>query len=461
MCRRSLAYFSEQAWSIVEPANNFVRGWHIQAIAEHLEAVSRGEIRNLLINMPPRHMKSLLVSVFWPCWEWLIRPESRWLYASYAEPLSVRDSVKCRRIIQSPWYQKNFGHIFTLTSDQNEKKRFENDRTGYRIATSVGGAGTGEGGDRIIVDDPHKVGEAESKTMRESALTWWDAEMSSRGNDPKTVAKVIVMQRVHQNDLSGHVLAQGGYDHLCLPAEYEGKKIITSIGWEDPRDKVGDLLWPARFGATELTESKKRMGSRQAAGQLQQRPSAEGGDIIKRSWINYFDTRPEKFNELLISVDATFTGKSTSDFVAMQVWGRIDANKYLLDQVYDQLGIMDTMQALIKLSRRWPEAALKLIENKANGPAIEDMLKSKISGIVLWEPKGDKIARLNAVSPQYESGSVFFPNPVNYPWVADFVEELITFPNSTHDDRVDASTMALLRLEESNTHQVGLIRVLI
>ena len=242
--RRSLREFVRQAWAVVEPATEYVPGWHLDGIVDHLEAVTRGQIRNLLINMPPRHMKSLAVAVFWPCWEWIDHPERRWLFASYAAALSIRDSLKCRRLIESSWYQANWGERFRLTSDQNTKGRFENDKSGYRLATSVAGAATGEGGDRIVVDDPHNVNEAESDTVRHSVLDWWDLVMTTRLNDPKTGARVIVMQRVHDDDLSGHVLAQGGYEHLCLPAEYEeGHSIITSIGWSDPRTVAGELLW--------------------------------------------------------------------------------------------------------------------------------------------------------------------------------------------------------------------------
>ena len=151
---RRLAEFVRQAWGVVEPSTPFVPGWHIDAIIEHLEAVSHGQIRNLLINVPPRHMKSLLVSVFWPAWEWIRWPERRWLYSSYAATLSIRDSVKCRRLIESPWYQSGWGDRFALTSDQNTKGRFDNSRSGYRLSTSVGGAATGEGGDRVVCDDP-------------------------------------------------------------------------------------------------------------------------------------------------------------------------------------------------------------------------------------------------------------------------------------------------------------------
>src|SRR6266567_3010869 len=226
---RHLGEFIRQAWAVVEPATPFVPGWHIDAIVEHLEAVSYGQIRNLLINVPPRHMKSLLVSVFWPAWEWLRWPERRWLYSSYAATLSIRDSVKCRRLLESPWYQERWGNVFALTSDQNTKGRFDNSRSGYRLATSVGGAATGEGGDRIVCDDPHNVQEAESDSIRKSTLDWWDVVMSTRVNDPKTAVKVVVMHRCHQQDLSGHLLEQGDWEHLCLPAEYESSRDATSI----------------------------------------------------------------------------------------------------------------------------------------------------------------------------------------------------------------------------------------
>jgi hypothetical protein len=173
LAMRSLREFVRQAWHVVEPSTPFVPGWHIDAICDHLEAVMRGDIRNLLINVPPRHMKSLLVSVFWPAWEWIRHPERRWLYSSYGSHLSVRDSVKCRRLIESPWYRARWGHVFSLTSDQNAKMRFDNNRSGYRLSTSVSGAVTGEGGDRIVCDDPHKVDEVESDTVRKTVIDWW------------------------------------------------------------------------------------------------------------------------------------------------------------------------------------------------------------------------------------------------------------------------------------------------
>src|ERR1017187_10876144 len=194
MAARSLRQFVQQAWVVVETSTQFVPGWHIDANIEHLEAVTRGQIRNLLINVPPRHMKSLLVSVLWPAWEWIRWPERRWLFSSYAATLSIRDSVKCRRLLESPWYKTRWGHVFMLTGDQNAKMRFDNNRSGYRLSTSVGGAVTGEGGDRIVCDDPHNVADVTSDAIRKSALDWWDIAVSTRVNDPKTSAMVIVMR---------------------------------------------------------------------------------------------------------------------------------------------------------------------------------------------------------------------------------------------------------------------------
>jgi predicted phage terminase large subunit-like protein len=465
---RSLREFVRQAWQVIEPSTPFVPGWHIDAIIEHLEAITFGYIRNLLINVPPRHMKSLLVSVLWPAWEWIRFPERRFLYSSYAAQLSIRDSVKCRRLIESPWYQERWGDRFALTGDQNTKGRFENDRSGYRLSTSVGGAATGEGGDRVVCDDPHNVQEAESDSVRKGTLDWWDIVMSTRVNDPRSAAKVVVMQRCHQRDLSGHLLEQGGWEHLRLPAEYEKPGCTTSVGWSDPRTEQTELLWAERFGPEELESLKRSLGSYAAAGQLQQRPSPAEGGLIKRHWWRYYQPRGANLPPVIVrlpdgtersimalelqgrgeciqSWDCSFKDLETSDFVVGQVWGNMGPNYYLLDQVRGRMDFPATLRAVRGMSNRWPAALAKLIEDKANGSAVIQMLSREIPGILPVNPEGGKVARASAASPLIEAGNVYLPHPQIAPWVNDFIEECATFPNGAHDDQVDAMSQALLR----------------
>ena len=216
------------------------------------EAVTLGQIQNLLINIPPRHLKSLLVSVFWPCWEWgpMRRPDLRYINSSYASNLSIRDNVKSRTLIQSGWFQAQWGSVFRLRDDQNVKVKFENYQGGFRLASYVGG-GTGEGGDRLICDDPNNVTDVESDTIRNTCNEWWDLQMYNRITNVKTAARVMIMQRTHQADLSGHVLETGGWTHLKLPTRFEPSKRCTVLyaegtkTWTDPRKTAGELLNPA------------------------------------------------------------------------------------------------------------------------------------------------------------------------------------------------------------------------
>jgi predicted phage terminase large subunit-like protein len=455
LAKRSLREFIKQAWHVVEPATAYVHGWHIEAICEHLEAVSKGQIRNLLINMPPRHAKSLIVSVFWPCWEWLHWPQRRWLFSSYAQPLSTRDSVKCRRLIQSPWYQRHYGKIYQLQPDQNQKNRFDNSALGYRIATSVGGSGTGEGGDRIVVDDPHNVSEGESDAVRTATLQWWDETMSTRGNDPKTVAKLIIMQRVNENDLSGHVLEQGGYEHLCLPAEYElptgdNPKKITSIGWTDPRTEEGELLWPERFDHAALEELKTRLGIYGAAGQFQQRPSPRGGGLIKEHWFKSYTTLPT-IAYIIQSWDTAFKVKQENDYsVGLTVGVTNDGDYYLLHCYQGKLEFPDLKRKMVELWIKYNPFTI-LIEDKASGQSLIQELKRPIEylgknyKLPIKDIKFDidKVVRVNACTTILES-NVFIPAEAH--WKKEYIKELTTFPAAAHDDQVDATTQALIWL---------------
>jgi hypothetical protein len=274
--RRRLHEFVVQAWPVLEPDTTFVDGIHVQAICDHLQAITEGRIRNLIINVPPGHAKSLLTAVFWPAWVWTSYPETRWLFSSYREPLATRDSVKCRRLIESEWYQERWGSQYQLSGDQNQKNRFENTATGYRIVVPMS-AGTGERGDYVVVDDPHSVDQAESEGERRRVIEWWNGSMSTRLNDFATGHQIVIQQRLHEADLTGDLLQRGGYELLCLPAEFEPeRKCCTSIGWSDPRREVGELLWPQKVTAEDLASLKVTLGSYRYAGQYQQRPAGRG-----------------------------------------------------------------------------------------------------------------------------------------------------------------------------------------
>lgn len=449
-CRRSLRTFIELAWPLVESAS-FVPGWHIDAIAEHLEAVTRGQIRNLLITIPPRHTKSTIVSVMWPCWEWIDGPSRRWLFASYAESLAIRDNVRSRRLIQSAWYQTNWGGRYQFAGDQNEKRKVETDHGGHRIAVGTGGSATGEGGDRLVIDDPHNVGEIESAVVRTGTLDWHDQVWSTRANDPKTTARVIIMQRSHCDDLAGHVLEQGGWEHLSIPAEYEGDTRKTVIGWHDPRQQEGELLWPERFGPAEIAEAKRTLGSFAYAGQYQQRPVPASGGVWKKDWFRFYRRAdlPAKFDMVAASWDCAFKDLKTSDFVAGQLWARKGADCYLLDQVHGRLDFPATLAAIRSLNARarYAKGAV-LVEDKANGSAVLAVLKREIPGMIGVNPEGGKESRAAAVAPMIEAGNVLLPMPDEQPWVEDTLLEFCTFPAAKHDDRVDACSQALTWLSK-------------
>jgi len=268
---QSLGDFIRSAWPILEPGTPYLHNWHIDAISEYLEAVTRGEIRRLLINMPPRYMKSIAVSVMWPVWEWIRIPEQRWLFASYSASLSTKHSVDRRTLIRSDWYQQNWGGRFQLAGDQDVKTEFMNTRRGVMVATSVGGTSTGKGGNRLVVDDPHNPQQADSDVERAAAVEWLDQTFYTRQDDKKAASIVVVMQRLHERDASARCIEQG-YTHLSLPAVSEGRTVVRMPGGAERIREDGELLWPEREGPAEMAETERAMGPYGFAGQYQQRP---------------------------------------------------------------------------------------------------------------------------------------------------------------------------------------------
>mgnify|MGYP003624517395 FL=1 len=454
--RRSLKEFTKNSWQAIEPGRDFYDNWHIDAISEHLQAVVEGDIKRLIINIPPRHMKSISVAVALPAWTWTVQPEKKFLYASYAGSLSIRDSVKCRRLLDSRWYKDHFGETFKLTSDQNQKQRFENNKTGARIATSVDGALTGEGGDIIVIDDPHNVRESESSAVREGVLEWWDQAMQTRLNDPKTGAFIIIMQRVHENDLTGHILANqldDEWDHLCIPARYEvghPTPTNTRLNFTDPRTKEGELLWPDRIDNKTLENLERSLGSYAAAGQLQQRPMPKGGGILKASWwVPWEKDELPEIEYVLQSWDTAFSTKEKSSYSARTTWGvfRMNGqiNAMVLEMWYDRVSYPDLRKLAQEAYYDWEPDAV-LIEKKASGQSLLQDLRMAGIPVLEYSPDRDKQARAHASSALLEDGRIYFP--FGKKWAKDLIDICAAFPAGDNDDIVDTCTQAWLRLRK-------------
>lgn len=444
-----LAFFVRKAWEIVEPGTEYVHGRHIDAILEHLEAATRGEIKKLIINIPPRHMKSLLVSVFWPTWVWTTRPDSRWLFASYAQSLSIRDSLKCRRIIESPWYQKHWGHKFRLATDQNVKSRFENTTTGYRIATSVGGAATGEGGHFIVVDDPHNVQEADSEPVLNATTSWWDESMATRTSGrPDDVVKVIIMQRVSERDLSEHCLQKGDYVHLCLPGEFEpDRKCVTAIGWEDWRSTDGEILWPERYSPATMMGMKLDMGSYAYAGQVQQRPAPRGGGMFKKEWFSVLDAPPADRFGFIRYWDRAATedrGNNDPDWTVGTLMSRDAAGIYYVEDVVRFRGTpLAVKEAILNTARRdGIDVAVGIEEDPGSAGKAEaaDHIRNLAGFNVRAFPVSkSKETRATPFAAQAEAGNVML---LRGSWNTAWLDELCVFPSGLHDDQVDSASGA-------------------
>jgi predicted phage terminase large subunit-like protein len=453
----SLRLFVEVAWPILEPATPFLPNWHIDYVCEYLEAVTAGDVRRLVINMPPRYGKSLLVSVLWPCWELAQRPSTRWLFVSYAESLAGRLSLDRRRLLTSDWYQYHWGHQVRLTRDQNAKREFHTTRRGVMLATSVGGSVTGKGGGRIVIDDPHNPMQAESDLQRAHAIDFYTQTLSTRLDNPRRDAIVLVMQRLHVLDLSAECL-EHGFEHLCLPARAPTRMTVRFPRSEREVVREPDTpLWPEREGLPQLDRQLEVLGSRGFSAQYQQEPVPATADFFRREWWRYFEQPPDRCDQVLQSWDLTFTDSAGSDWVVGLVACRVGACVYVLGRYKAKASFVDTLRAMKQMVASGPTPHVVLVEDSANGPALLSMLHREIRGIIGVKPEGSKVARAAAVLPQIEAGQVFLPQPrwpdgrlrPEYAWVEDFIDSCAAFPHGTHDDDVDALTQLLLRCQGS------------
>lgn len=476
-CGKSFSRFVPEAWNIVDPAKPFIpNAWHIGAICEHVQAVADKQIQNLLMVVPPGSAKSTLVSVLFPAWKWIKDPGWRSTFASYEATLSTRDSVRCRELMESLWYQETFQPAWKFSSAQNEKTYYVNSEKGFRISTSVDGRGTGWRSSAIIIDDALSTSARYSEPTLKACIDWYETVFHNRLIDLSTDSRIIIGQRVSDNDLIGHLLRKGGWELLLIPMEYDPTRSrVTSIGWKDPRKKAGDIMFEPLF-PPKVIEDLKRNEDRWAT-QYMGSPNVEGGGILKAHKWNYWRPRgldlpkvrvripgggidereavelPTQFDMELQSWDFTFKDLKTSDYVAGAAIGVRGANRFVRKMVREKLDLPGSVAAVRQMTADFPSAHLKLVEGKANGPAVIQSLRNEISGLTEVEPEGNKISRAAAMTPDLNSGNWYLPHPSIAPWVGNpenptetgFLAEATLFPFGAHDDMCDA-------LSQGNAH---------
>ena len=465
LCAGSLATFARLAWPILEPAAELKWGWALDAICEHLEAVTRGEILRLLANVPPGSMKSLLTGVIWPAWEWgpKGRQELRYLGTAHKQDLAVRDSTKCRRLIQSAWYQRLWP--LRLVGDQNAKTKFENARTGFREAMAFTGL-TGSRGDRVILDDPHSVDDANSMVKLESDIVTFREALPSRVNNDQS-AIVIIMQRLHERDVSA-VAMDLGYDHLMIPMRYEPDRAkMTSIGWSDPRTSDGELMFPERFPERQVVELEKTLGAYATAGQLQQRPAPREGGLFKTAWFEPLSALPADIVATCRAWDMAATKKTTSndpDWTAGVRMSKTKSGLFVIEHCRRFQGSpMEVEGTMISTAATdGSKVTVRIAQDPGQaGKAQAEGLVRKLAGysVKVERPTGDKATRAAPLASQAEAGNVRIlvtGDPVRDAWVQPFIDEMCLFPAGAHDDQVDAAADAFNQLALGSTYRYDL-----
>jgi predicted phage terminase large subunit-like protein len=471
LAEKSLYHFLQQSWPQFDPSE-FVGGWHLGAICDHLEAVNRGDIRRLLINVPPRFGKTNLVAVAWPVWTWIQKsdnrlrgPGVRFLCAAYGANKAQTDGVTARRLIASNWFQERWGKTVQIAPDRDNQEQYDTTAGGSRISTGVPES-LGKGGAIKIIDDPHKTEDVESPEVIRKQTRAYDEVWRTRSNDPQYGAEVVIMQRLGEFDLSGHLLEKDGADivHLCLPLRFDaGRRCQTEIGFVDPRRKEGELLWPARFDNEWARKQQEGLNEYAWSGQYQQLPTTRGGAILKSElWKQYGPDDPigmklPPMNYVIASLDTAFTEKEENDASALTilgVWTDRDTgfeNVMLIYAWQERLELNDLVKRVKHTCDRYKVDTL-LIENKASGIDVNNeilrMYMRTDWGVTLYDPTraGSKASRARSVSHLFEEGMVYAPNTE---WAEMVQTQCMLFPKGSHDDLVDSLVAGLRYLRDN------------
>lgn len=448
--RGSFYAFIKASWSIVEPEVPLTENWHIDLLTTELQNVELGITldKRFIFNIPPGTLKSLLINVFFPAWVWTRKPQKRFISFAYGAHLSIRDNLRCRTLIESPWYQRLFP--LALIDDQNTKTRYNNEKGGWRIASSVDGVGTGEHPDYIIIDDPLSASGAESEVERAAAIAWYDRTVAPRGV-ARNVVTLVVMQRLHVEDLSGHMLAKGGVRHICLPMRYMATRAADPARGDqgytacelDPRTEQGELLCPKVFDEKKVKQLELDLGPYGAAGQLQQQPSPEGGGLFQRGWFKVIDAPPIDAKRWVRGWDTAASEASGDYTVGVKLAMLADQSIIVLDVVRGQWS-PDDVEKNMKTTAQVDGKRCLQREEKEGGASGKTVIlgRAKLlhgfdyAGVTV---SGSKVIRANLFRAQVQAGNVSL---VRAPWNEAYLVELSNFPVGKHDDQVDASSAA-------------------
>jgi predicted phage terminase large subunit-like protein len=443
--------FFKAAWVVVEPAVPLSTNWHHKYICDTLQEeceriiAQKPKTKDIIINVPFRSTKSLIVTVMFPVWAWIKSPKLRFITSSYSAALSIELATKSRDIIFSDWFKKRWGDVFHIKKDQNLKERYENNFVGMRRATSVGGTVTGQGADFLIVDDPLSPQMANSATERENANEWYRTTFYSRLNQPDIGVRIIIMQRVHEDDLTGFLLGKETrlkYRHVCIPAK-SGDGNIKPAYLEKFYEKGTQLFWKDRFSQKILDDYKSALGSYGYAGQLQQTPTPLDSGMIHKDW---FKIDRYRVDESIVNfvIDPAYTADQKNDPSALLAY-TYKENRW---QIVDCVNVYKEFPDLVKFIQQWVQKngytnrSRIYVEPKASGKSIVQTLVRE-TGLNVKEdkpPTKDKVARVSDISASLESGRVSL---LNGDWNTEFLDQLTRFPAAKHDDMVDCLVMAV------------------
>lgn len=439
--RQDFQSFAQKSFIELNPGAAWEHNWHIDAICHHLEQVRTGTITRLIINMPPRSLKSHIGSVAFPAYCLGRNPTLKFICASYSQGLAAKHASDFRRVLDSDWYGRVFGHGEPFKNTENEVQTPEG---GFRFATSVGGTLTGRGGDVIIIDDPLSAAEAHSKTSRERVNSWFSSTLLSRLDNKKTGAIIVIMQRLHPEDLTGHLLEEDGWTLVSLPAVApDDREIIVAAGrshfW-----RKGKVLHEAREPLTVLEQIKRQLGTDTFNAQYLQAPLPETGNLLKRSWLQTYEMAPVKQpgDQIVQSWDTAMKATDTSDYSVCLTFLVRNRNQYYLTDLYRDRPEFPELTKLVMSQAQRARADAILVEDSASGTSlIQTVRRAGLQGVIPMKPMADKATRMYGQTPKLEAGSLFIPKSA--PWLADFLAEYLAFPKARHDDQVDSLSQFL------------------